>query len=457
MSYCVYCDRKSDCTIKNKEWGNHCRNIKDCCNSIPDSKIENRDRRGDTPAGNVVFRGNLVLLHEFIHRNVNMFALNDCGMNFVHLASRYGHNDVLLWLLNSKYTYDINAKTTDGSTAIILASYGTHSETIQILFTHGADPTITSNRGDNIFHLGSSSDCETEGDLDTVSMSYIIAPECIDKPNNDGNRPFMESDNVDILKLFIDKGVDIYTSGKDGNNVLHNCANNVNDEMILYLCNKIRKDLDTDDEILYPQFAQENNISVPIDEITESQKYKYYKFISQIQNSMVNMKNEKGFTPIIMCILSEFGNFDNIKNDCIKILLENGADPNICDNEGKSALFYIVNDSDEELINIFKDFGANFDIVDNEGRTIFHYAAKNWSDIIENADAYGINISTIRDNYGNTPLIYASSHENRHALNEEHDVESEEETEDKSVENNSEEESETESIDEAEERHSDSD
>ena len=68
---------------------------------------------------------------------------------------------------------------------------------------------------------------------------------------------------------------------------------------------------------------------------------------------------------------------DHVSFECVKVLLENGADVNIRDDDGETALMKALDENvSENIINALLDSGANVKIKDNKGRDIFHYTRK---------------------------------------------------------------------------------
>ena len=68
---------------------------------------------------------------------------------------------------------------------------------------------------------------------------------------------------------------------------------------------------------------------------------------------------------------------DHVNFECVKVLLENGADVNIRDDDGETALMKALDENvSENIINALLDSGANVKIKDNKGRDIFHYTRK---------------------------------------------------------------------------------
>lgn len=91
------------------------------------------------------------------------------------------------------------------------------------------------------------------------------------------------------------------------------------------------------------------------------------------KGSAVNCQNDKGRTPL-MVLYIETSYSDKLLEPVTELLLKYGADPNIVDNFGNTALMYIVLKYNtwqvENVIKILIAAGASIEIKNNEGRTI---------------------------------------------------------------------------------------
>ncbi|PIC69359.1 hypothetical protein CSV77_14235 [Sporosarcina sp. P16b] len=89
-------------------------------------------------------------------------------------------------------------------------------------------------------------------------------------------------------------------------------------------------------------------------------------------------------------------------------LIENHADLNVRDDEGRTALMIAVYNEDAEMAEILLDAGANVDLQDNMKNNPFLYAgAEGYLDILKLAIAAHAD-PAIRNRYGGTALIPAS-------------------------------------------------
>ncbi len=104
--------------------------------------------------------------------------------------------------------------------------------------------------------------------------------------------------------------------------------------------------------------------------IAKVEKENIEKLIKKGYN--VNKKNKYGLSPLHIAVyFSSKTAKEKIGLDIINILLKNGADVNIKDNEDKTPLFYSTN---TKILRILLNNGANINACDNEGKTPLFYA-----------------------------------------------------------------------------------
>lgn len=81
----------------------------------------------------------------------------------------------------------------------------------------------------------------------------------------------------------------------------------------------------------------------------------------------VNIKNSNGETPLTIV--------SKLRPDLVKILIEKGAEVNLCDNNNISPLHWAVEYDNVEIIEYLLKNGAKTEIYDNLGETPLHWAA----------------------------------------------------------------------------------
>jgi len=126
----------------------------------------------------------------------------------------------------------------------------------------------------------------------------------------------------------------------------------------------------------------------------------------------INLKNIDGQTALHIAV-------DNKDYKIINLLLNNNANHNIKDNKGNSPLkniflkkgnypFNVDIDKDLKIFKLLVNFGADINTQNNEGETILMYLAKtNQYEVITELLSYKMDID-IQDNKGNTALMHAA-------------------------------------------------
>jgi len=94
-----------------------------------------------------------------------------------------------------------------------------------------------------------------------------------------------------------------------------------------------------------------------------------------------------GNSPLMLLFMSNY-----VCVDCIKLLLNHGADPNIQNKDGLTSLFYTIKNYDYNMTKLLLDNEADPNIVDNDGRNCLMYYRGNNINIIELLIKGGINV-----------------------------------------------------------------
>ena len=95
----------------------------------------------------------------FISRSSNLFELNRSGLGLIHIASRSGQDGIIEGLLLAKV--DVNTPTSEGRTALHLATFYGHLSTAELLLKHGANAFAKAKCGASIAHTSASSGSES--------------------------------------------------------------------------------------------------------------------------------------------------------------------------------------------------------------------------------------------------------------------------------------------------------
>ena len=99
-----------------------------------------------------------------------MDSVTGDGRPALHLASQYGHDHIMTWLLENTYI-DIKIQDGRGNTALHNSALSGHSSCVDILLRAGLDVDCQSNNGLTALH-----DACQSGDMDTVTTIMQYKP-----------------------------------------------------------------------------------------------------------------------------------------------------------------------------------------------------------------------------------------------------------------------------------------
>jgi len=273
------------------------------------------------------------LVDYFISKGLDINSVDKKGNGMFHYAAQTGNEEVMKKLAEDyKVNTAVNEKTNEN--AILFAS--------RRFSRSGAETPLS-------FYQF----LEKEFDLDPT----IVA--------NDGNTVLhnlaTRTKNLDLLKYFVEKGVDPNILDEKNNNTLILAASRANHEIIDYLISK---------------------------------------------TADVNIKNKEGMSGLTRATRSN-------SIDVMKLLVENGANIDVLDRSGNNLGFHLVDSySDGEVFEEKAEYlvsqGLDIKATQNGNTTLLHHAIKkNDVDLLKVLLSYGIEINA-KDENGETALHKAA-------------------------------------------------
>lgn len=119
------------------------------------------------------------------------------------------------------------------------------------------------------------------------------------------------------------------------------------------------------------------------------------------QDAKINARSNDGMTAILFAAAEG-------KSEVIRLLLENGADPDALTNDGKTALHLAAGEGKDAVVRLLVNGKADLDVKDNNGRTPLHYAgAEDKKSTVRLLLRLGADPNVV-DNAGNTPAVLAA-------------------------------------------------
>lgn len=168
------------------------------------------------------------------------------------------------------------------------------------------------------------------------------------------------SNDLDLVKYFGNANID--AQNKQGDTPLHLAVAQNNLAITQYLLDKSANEAITDLSGNTPLHRLLNEYGQP---------FTPNLFLLLInQSPAINIQNQQGITPLMLAAQKD--------NEFFMVnLLSNKADATFIDNEGKTALHYLINSSAQSIKNLelFINNGADLNAIDNQGTTLLHLAA----------------------------------------------------------------------------------
>ena len=275
----------------------------------------------------------------------------------------------------------IDAGVMDTETALHCACVNNHIDAVELLIKRGANINAKqSTRGSYPLH---DSQCccsariilENGGDAD-----------CVD---NHGQTTLHTTQELSVVKTLLEFGADINKQATNGNTPLMSCYHGAD------YCPQIARTLIEAGTDLTVENTEGKNVLHTVKDIENA------SLIIKKEPSLLNSRTRDGDVPLNYC----WGM--RAQPEMAKLLVENGADVNVQNNQGLTPLHYVENYETAELL---LSHGADLTIADNLGRTPLHSCfgdVEYWPDIAKLYIDNGADINAV-DSNGYILLHYVS-------------------------------------------------
>ncbi|KAK4880295.1 hypothetical protein RN001_008441 [Aquatica leii] len=305
--------RGADVTIKETQCGLSC--LYYFALNGDDQKILHTIEKG-VDVNEQQFNGSTALMEAVKNKNLSTVKLllahgadsnitNNNGYNSLHYAASTT-DQILLAIIDT--IEDINQRTIENETALLLALQSSQYDLALILLEHGACDLDCGN-GNSCLHYSAENDA-------TEIFTWVANKfGNIDAVNEDGNTPLMlalKSNNNMIVEALLERGANTGIVNKDGCSCIHY---SLRDTSTLSL------------------FINADNI---------------------------NQKNKSGLAPIMIALNDHY-------NECVTMLLEHGADPFVEDNDGNTCLHLAATYEEVDLFKTFLEKGIDVNKLNKNG------------------------------------------------------------------------------------------
>ena len=163
--------------------------------------------------------------------------------------------------------------------------------------------------------------------------------------------------HLEVTRLLLEAGADVDASDKAGGTALRRATLRSDEPMMRQLLDSgasIETAFESQTPLLCAIYMYKFKAKGPMHMLIE-------------YGANINVKGEKGKTPLIMAI--EFR-----LNSLVERLLEEGADLDVKTERGQTALIKAIKSEDESLVTLLLEKGANTEVRDNYGRTALYFA-----------------------------------------------------------------------------------
>lgn len=287
---------------------------------------------GETPLG--LSYNNPKTLEVYLKHGVNPNTENKNSQTLMHSA--IANNKIDIANLLKSYGADINYKDKNGRSPIF---YTNNPESIKWLIKNGVNLNIKDVNGQTVLHKHVQ---ESHINLAKGLIKYGADVNIVD---NRKLPPLAYAKNVKMMELLLSNGANPDIITPKGSTILHQCAAANNLEAVYYLM----------------QYKASSNIKdkdnkIPLDVTTNN----------DIRALLLVSGSDPNYRPYLIQSLK------SNNNEFFDYLIECGANPNLPDETGKTALFFINN---EKQVEELKKHNANFNYYNNEGYTpLLHFA-----------------------------------------------------------------------------------
>jgi len=290
--------------------------------------------------------------------------LNETPMHFAAMAG-----DLVISKILIERGLDINIPNINNHTPVMLATGNKHIKLVKLLLENKANINDEDINNDNLMHLCILNDMYDILLLLICNKKNIV----INNRNNNGESPLffaIKKNKIKYIELLLKYGASLNTFDNQGKYPLLYAVENNNVELCkLLLNNNANPNLYfTWMGYVSPLFSAMNNDNNEIKELLLKygandllfcyiQRNNFHDFQDLIYKKLahVNTKNSNGETLLYFATIRNKLNF-------VIFLLENGADPNICNEkeQNQSCLYQAMLNRNYEIFNLLLNYNADY-------------------------------------------------------------------------------------------------
>ena len=319
------------------------------------------------------------------------------GQTALMLACKNGHNECAEVLIQNGVDKDLQDN--KGNSAVMIACDNGYSECVESLIRKGANIDLQDNDhegrsalmrlcdkqgNDDIFRLllESCANVNLQDQLGKTALMIAIASNHnkavsmllehgahLDMQDNEGNTALITAaskNNLSSVEILVNKGADMNIQNKQGRNPLMIACNQ---EARSYVKLLVERGVDTN--------LQDNEGLTALIIASERGEAEIIELLTSRSQAKVDLQDHKGKTALMHIVESLKKSeqlFEQFGAKVITLLIEYGANIDLQDNSGWSALMMACQNGHVKLSSMLLDKGANSSLKNNEGLTAFDIA-----------------------------------------------------------------------------------
>ena len=324
-------------------------------------------------------------LRELSSKPLQVYAVSKKGQSALHIAAMKNRIEIVEVLLNAGAKVNLQDK--EGNTPLHYACYANKVESVSLLMKFGADPKIQNSKEETAMHKAAFI-CGEE----IFDMLYLMSN--LEGVNHLGRKPLHVAaryQNLEFCRLLLGAKVQETPLDFEGNDPLMSCLKglNSNEELERLFISKLQN----------TEFANKKGEHYLHAAATTDKASAIISLLDA--GAIVDCKDNACVTPLIRALR-------NRKKNAARVLVDNGADISVKDNDGRTLLHLMAFWMTEKTE--LKEFIEVIDInaVDTKGRSALHdvvyWGHKNNAQELIKAGA-NVNIASIEN--GETPIFGA--------------------------------------------------
>ena len=269
------------------------------------------------------------------------------------LSAANGYTDILMFFIENGA--DINACTADHNcTPLMLAIENGHTNTVNVLIQYGANVALTDDSGFTALHYA----CIDHGSLEVLRYLFENGADVNACSSVTPLMMAIENGHVSAVTFLTERGADVTLTDECGYKALHYaCINNSSPEVFSCL---LEKGADIN--------ACLNDGMTPLMIAAEDSLVNVVTFLIK-QGANVDLQDNYGKTALHYALGSL-----NFSFEILCCLIQKGADVNTGSNDKLTSLMIAAEKGHINALTLLIKFGADADLQDKNGKTALHHA-----------------------------------------------------------------------------------